>query len=76
LKTREELERENEELRRALAQTADEHRGMREARDSAQQDRANYGQAAKEEKVRGDELARQLDNARARVREALNELGG
>jgi len=76
VKTAEELQTENDELRRALAQTADEHRGMREARDSALQDRANYQQAAKEEKARADELARQLGHARARIREALNELGG
>ena len=76
MKTAEELQAENDELRRALADTATAHKGMREAKDAALQDRANYQQAAKEEKARADELARQLTNARARIRDALNELGG
>jgi len=76
VKTHAELQAENDELRRALAETATAHKSMREEKDAAVQDRANYQQAAKEEKARGDALARRLDQARARVREALNELGG
>jgi ABC-type transporter Mla subunit MlaD len=71
-----ELTAEKDDLRRSLAETATAHRALREQKDAAVQDRANYEQAAREEKARADELARKLDHARARVREALNELGG
>jgi len=76
MKTAEELQAENDELRRSLAQTATAHAALGQQVAAAQQDRANYQQAAKEEKARADELARQLGHARARIREALNELGG
>jgi chromosome segregation ATPase len=76
VKTAEELQAENGELRRALAETATAHAALGQQVAAAQQDRASYEQAFREEKARADVLATKLDNARARVREALNELGG
>jgi regulator of replication initiation timing len=76
VKTAAELQAENDELRRALAETATAHQALGQQVAAAQQDLANYQQAAKEEKQRADALARRLDHARVRVRDALNELGG